>query len=215
MSNLHELVGVLRHNGIANPLILQAFGTVDRQRFVPKDVSEYAYDNAPLAIGFQQTISQPLMIAIMMELAGITRNANVLEIGTGSGYQTAILAQLGGRVTSIERIPELALRARTCLEEYGSRIELLIGDGGKGYPPNAPYDAIIVSAACPELPSPLGEQLKDRTGKLIIPIENEGTQEATLYVISRTGSTYHYENHGPCRFVPLQGEYGRHNAQDE
>ncbi len=215
MSNLHDLVGVLRHNGITDPLVLSAFGTVDRKRFVPGDVREYAYDNSPLAIGFQQTISQPLMIAIMVELAGISRGMNVLEIGTGSGYQTAILAHLGAKVTSIERIPELALRARTCLEEYGKRVELLVGDGGEGYPPNAPYDAIIVSASCPELPPPLGEQLKEKKGKLVIPIEDAGAGEATLFVISREGSTYHYANHGPCRFVPLQGEYGKHEVQDE
>lgn len=196
----------LRRRGIKDERVLQAFLKVPRHKFVrPQDVW-HAYEDYPLAIGYGQTISQPYMVAIMTELLELKGDERVLEIGTGSGYQAAILAELAKEVFTIERIPELAQRAEKTLQELGySNVKVVVGDGSKGLPEYAPYDAIIVTAAAPKPPQPLLEQLKDR-GRLVIPVGTRRLQD--LLRITKIGNEFKTENFGPCLFVPLIGEAG-------
>ncbi len=196
----------LRRRGIKDERVLQAFLKVPRHKFVrPQDVW-HAYEDYPLAIGYGQTISQPYMVAIMTELLELKGDERVLEIGTGSGYQAAILAELAKEVFTIERIPELARKAETVLQELGyTNVKVVFGDGSKGLPEYAPYDAIVVTAAAPRPPQPLLEQLKDR-GRLVIPVGTRRLQD--LLRITRVGNEFKMENFGPCLFVPLIGEAG-------
>jgi len=196
----------LRRRGIKDERVLQAFLKVPRHKFVrPQDIW-HAYEDYPLSIGYGQTISQPYMVAIMTELLELKGDERVLEIGTGSGYQAAILAELAKEVFTIERIPELAKKAEKVLQELGyNNVKVVVGDGSKGLPEFAPYDGIIVTAAAPKPPQPLLEQLKDGR-RLVIPVGSRKLQD--LLRITRIGNEFKTENFGPCLFVPLIGEEG-------
>ncbi len=192
--------------GIKEPLVLNAFRKVPREKFVSTEQSNEAYDDFPLPIGEEQTISQPYIAALMTETLGLKGREKVLEIGTGSGYQTAIIAEIVKNVYTIERIISLAQRAKKTLKESGyTNIKIKIGDGTEGWKEFSPYDAIIVTAAAPKLPQPLIKQLNDG-GRLIIPLGNLYSQELILH--EKKGGRLMRRNFGGCRFVPLQGEHG-------
>ena len=187
--------------------VLDAMLRVPRHRFVPEALREHAYEDRPQPIGADQTISQPLMVGIMTELLHLYGDEHVLEIGTGSGYQTAILAELCASVVSMERVPELAIRARNLLEDLGYRnIEVHVADGSLGYPPRAPYDRILVTAAAPYIPPPLIQQLAP-CGRLVAPIGDENLQLLTIAYKDANGRLF-TDEYGECVFVPLIGRYG-------
>lgn len=194
----------LRRRGIRDERVLAAFLKVPRHLFVRPHDRWQAYEDHPLPIGYGQTISQPYIVALMTELLELRGDERVLEVGTGSGYQAAILAELAREVVTIERIPELAKRAQKVLSDLGyTNVRVLIGDGSLGVPEFAPYDAIIVTAAAPRPPKPLMEQLKDG-GRLVIPIGDRQLQELVRFI--RRGDEWHEERYGPCLFVPLIGK---------
>jgi protein-L-isoaspartate(D-aspartate) O-methyltransferase len=200
------LVETLQRKGIRDLAVLRAIGTVPRHLFVPESVRHRAYDDSALPIGGGQTISQPWVQARYLELAGLTGRERVLEVGAGSGYQTALLALLADSVFAVERIPALAQSARTALETAGLRnVTVLVGDGTLGWRPFAPYDAILVAAASPEIPGPLVEQLAPG-GRLIIPLGDRSTQ--VLTVAQRVGDEVRTSMVADVRFVPLLGEFG-------
>jgi protein-L-isoaspartate(D-aspartate) O-methyltransferase len=179
---------------------------VPRHLFVPESVRHRAYDDAALPIGGGQTISQPWVQARYLELAALTGRERVLEVGAGSGYQTALLALLADAVFAVERIPALAQSARIALETAGLRnVTVLVGDGTLGWRPFAPYDAILVAAASPEIPGPLVEQLAPG-GRLIIPLGDLSNQ--VLTVVQRVGDEVRTSMVADVRFVPLLGEFG-------
>lgn len=203
-----QLVEVLRSKGIRDPGVLRAVAEVPRHLFVPESVRHRAYEDSALPIGGGQTISQPYVQARSLEVAALTGREKVLEIGTGSGYQTALLARLASMVFSVERIEGLARTARAALAEAGIRnVTILVGDGTLGWKPYAPYDAIIVSAASPTIPGPLVEQLADG-GRLVLPLGDREAQ--SLVLVRRDGDRLVQENLGDVRFVPLLGEFGFH-----
>jgi protein-L-isoaspartate(D-aspartate) O-methyltransferase len=193
--------------GLTDPELLRAFGTVPRHHFVE---SEFAYADEALPLPEGQTISQPYIVALMTDAAQPAagwKGARVLEVGTGSGYQAAILAELGASVISIERHPELSEHAARCLADAGyDRVQLVVGDGTRGWPAGAPYDAVIVTAAGPSVPQPLLEELAPDGGKLVMPVGSRGSQELT--VVERRGSELVSSRRDPVVFVPLIGEYG-------
>jgi protein-L-isoaspartate(D-aspartate) O-methyltransferase len=192
--------------GIKDKRVIEAMREIPRHLFVDEAFWDSAYDDTPLPIGEKQTISQPYIVALMTELLGLKGEEKVLEIGTGSGYQAAILSRLAGFIYSIERIPSLAKRARKVLDELGVTNALLrIDDGTKGWEEHAPFDGIIVTAAAPFPPKPLLDQLKDG-GRLVIPLGDEYNQDLTL--IRKEGERFNSESYGPCRFVRLIGEHG-------
>lgn len=191
--------------GVRDPAVLAAFRKVPRHRFVPRDWRDQAYRDGPLPIGRGQTISQPYMVAVMTQLAEVRPGHKVLEVGTGSGYQAAILAELGADVYSVERIPELAERARALLEDLGYRVQIKVADGSLGWPEEAPFDRIIVTAGAPRIPDPLVEQLAE-DGRLVIPVDDGFSQ--ILCVAHRTAGALRVEQHDRCAFVPLIGKYG-------
>ncbi len=196
----------LRRRGIRDERVLAAFLKVSRHKFVRPQDLWVAYEDYPLPIGYGQTISQPYIVALMTELLALKGDECVLEVGTGSGYQAAILAELAREVITIERIPELARRAQRVLTDLGYRnVTVLVGDGSLGAPDFAPFDAIIVTAAAPHPPKALLEQLKDG-GRLVIPIGDRTLQELIRFV--RKGDEWQEEKHGPCLFVPLIGKNG-------
>ena len=196
----------LLSRGISDERLLAAFRNIPRHLFVPQKIRSLAYKDSPLSVGNSQTISQPYMVAIMTELLALRPDDKVLEIGSGSGYQTAILASLAQQVFSLERIPELADLARRNLAEAAiSNAEVIIGDGTLGHAEEAPYDKIIVTAAAPHLPSMLSDQLADG-GKIVIPVGPRLAQD--LMVFRKEGDTITSETHVACRFVPLIGEDG-------
>lgn len=196
----------LKSRGIQAPDVLRVMEKVPRHLFVPEELYEYAYEDHPLSIGCGQTISQPYMVAIMTELLELKPSDKVLEVGTGSGYQTAILAELAHYVVSIERIRELAEGAEQRLTNLGyTNITIICGDGSIGYPPQAPYDAIIVTAGSPEVPESLKKQLNEG-GRLIIPVGGSNLQ--VLLKIIKKGNDYLIEKHTSCIFVPLIGSEG-------
>ena len=201
-----QLVETLRQKGIRDLAVLRAIGMVPRHRFVPESVRHRAYDDAALPIGSSQTISQPWVQARYLELLNLTGRERVLEVGTGSGYQTALLALLCDAVFSVERIPALAQRAREALEASGIRnVTVLVGDGTLGWRPFAPYDAILVAAASPEIPAPLVEQLAPG-GRIVIPLGDRANQ--TLTLVRREGDELRTTTVADVRFVPLLGEFG-------
>ena len=201
-----RLVETLRTNGITDAAILRAFDEVPRHLFVPSGVRHRAYEDAPLPIGSGQTISQPSIHARYLSLLELRGTERVLEIGTGSGYQTALLARLAEQVFSVERIPALLDRAREILQLLAIRnVSLLLGDGTIGWREYAPYDAILVGAAAPDVPRPLAEQLADG-GRLLVPIGDR--EEQVLAVITRCGDTVQRRDVAPVRFVPLLGAHG-------
>jgi protein-L-isoaspartate(D-aspartate) O-methyltransferase len=192
--------------GITDERVIDAMMRVPRHLFVDKTYYHQAYNDYPLPIGNGQTISQPYMVAAMTELLELKGNETVLEIGTGSGYQTAILALLCARVFTIERISELSLRARKILNELGfNNINFLVGDGSLGWPDFAPYDGIIVTAGAPDIPRPLIDQLAER-GRMVIPIGGEYFQ--TLNVIKKHKGSIMRKELFECTFVPLVGKEG-------
>ena len=199
----------IRGRGIDSERIIRAFESLPRELFVPEELREHSYDDNPLPIGMGQTISQPYIVALMTDLLRLREGDKVLEIGTGSGYQAAILSYVVGEkgiVYTIERIPKLAERAKNVLEQIGIKnVNVIVGDGTEGLPDHAPYKGIVVTAAAPSVPQPLRDQL-DINGRLVIPVGDSYLQE--LLVIERTEVGYAEERHGMCRFVPLIGRYG-------
>ena len=202
----HMVATQLASRGIKDERVLEAMRTVPRHRFVSKGEINAAYEDTPLSIGQGQTISQPYMVALMTECLELQGEEKVLEIGTGSGYQTAVLAEIAREVYSIERRPLLSEQAAKRLAELGyERCDLKVGDGTAGWPEAAPFDGIIVTAGAPEVPEGLREQLADG-GRLVIPVGSEFHQ--TLYKIRRDGARFVEETITGCVFVPLIGEYG-------
>jgi protein-L-isoaspartate(D-aspartate) O-methyltransferase len=192
--------------GVRNPRVLSAMREIPRHLFIPSPYNRSAYEDSPLPIGNGQTISQPYIVALMTELLRPEPEDTVLEIGTGCGYQAAILAKLVRKVTSIERIPEVAGLARSNLTALGIlNVEIQTADGTLGYPENAPYNGIIITAATPSVPKPLIEQLAEN-GRLVAPVGGREIQE--LVVLSKRNGIISQELHGGVRFVPLIGEHG-------
>lgn len=189
-------------NGI-DAKVLDAMAQTKRHLFVPKDRADFAYADRPLPIGRGQTISQPYIVALMTHLARIPDNATVLEVGTGSGYQAAILARIAGKVCTIEIVPELGERARTTLRDLGyDNVDVRIGDGYRGWPECGPFDAVVVTAALGHVPPRLVEQLKDG-GRLVMPVGEPGaTQRLTVVEKTASGETTTREA-GRVRFVPF------------
>ena len=196
----------LRGRDIADERVLAAMARVPRELFVPPELRDRAYKDVALPIGSGQTISQPYMVARIVEELGLDGDENVLDVGTGSGYQAAVLAQLGEQVHSIERIPELAEQARRNFEAAGvDNVAVHVGDGSRGLPQEAPFDAIAVAAAAPEFPQALYEQLKTG-GRLVVPVGRRQGQRLEVIVRSPEGPAV--LRSVPCRFVPLVGEEG-------
>ena len=195
----------LRRRGIVDPRVLAAMARVAREQFVPDTLRAHAYDDAALAIGHGQTISQPYVVARIAQALALDGSERVLDVGTGSGYQAAVLAELAAAVVSIERIPELAERARVALDQAGYRVEVLVGDGSLGVPERAPFDAIAVAAAAPQVPASLLAQLAPG-GRLVMPLGGSGEQRLTL--VEREGDRFRARELAGVRFVPLRGAEG-------
>jgi protein-L-isoaspartate(D-aspartate) O-methyltransferase len=192
--------------GIRNPRVLAAMRRVPRHRFIPSHLVDQAYNDYPLPIGEDQTISQPYIVALMTEILEPREPDRVLEIGAGSGYQAAILAELVAQVFTMDRVGPLADRAVEMLRSLEYRnIKVRLGDGTLGWPEEAPFDGIIVTAAAPQVPRPLTEQLA-LNGRLVIPVGDRYSQ--TLTLVRKTKGGLKFEYHGGCRFVPLIGKYG-------
>jgi len=198
-----------------DPIVIEALMNVPREEFVPDHLREYAYYDTPLPIGYGQTISAIHMVAIMTQELSPKPGDKVLEIGTGSGYQAAVLAEIVGKkdlskrgfVVTVERIPELADYARNNLEKtsYSRFVKVVVGDGSKGYVEDSPYDKIIVTAAAPDVPKPLIDQLRDG-GRIVIPVGDRWVQK--LLIIDKVGEKLVKREGIECVFVPLVGEYG-------
>ena len=195
----------LRGRDIEDERVLEAMGRVPREPFVPEAERRRAYADAALPIGHGQTISQPYMVARIVESLSLRPGERVLDVGTGSGYQAAVLAELGASVVTIERIAELAEQARRNLAEAGYEVDVRVGDGTLGVPELAPFDAIAVAAAAPGFPQTLYGQLRPR-GRLVVPVGGPRVQRLELIVRSPEGPAVVHSV--PCRFVPLLGEEG-------
>jgi protein-L-isoaspartate(D-aspartate) O-methyltransferase len=196
----------LRRRGVDDERVLAAMERVPRELFLPEDQRDRAYDDAALPIGGGQTMSQPYMVAKMSELLSLDGDERVLDVGTGSGYHAAVLAELADEVVTIERVPELAGRAREALAAAGyDNVDVLVGDGTLGVPDRAPYDAIAVAAAAPVLPESLYGQLKVG-GRIVVPVGGRANQRLELIVKSPEGPAV--VRSVPCRFVPLVGREG-------
>lgn len=207
-----ELVALLREKGIVDEAVLAAVGRVERHRFMDDVFRPRAYDDAALPIGLKQTISQPLTVATQTSLLGIRQNDRILEIGTGSGYQAAVLCELGARVFSVERLEPLYVRTEALLRELGYRVRTRLGDGTQGWPQHAPYDGIVVTAGASEVPAALLDQLRiptpsdPRGGRLIIPVGDRRAQ--TMLRITRVArgdgpEAFERETFDAFLFVPL------------
>jgi protein-L-isoaspartate(D-aspartate) O-methyltransferase len=197
----------LRRRGIRDEQVLVAMGRVRRELFVPEEERADAYADTPLPIGFGQTISQPLMVALLCQELAVRPGHRVLDVGCGSGYQAAVLAELGARVFGIERIPELAEVARSNLRvtRYDDRVSVVLGDGSLGLPEEAPFDRIVVAAAAPRLPETLYSQLAVN-GRLVVPVGPPRDQRLEVVVSTLEGPAVAHTV--PCRFVKLVGAEG-------
>ena len=202
-----ELIAILRSKGIRNERVLKAMQTVRRELFVPKIFVRKAYNDVALPIGYDQTISQPFTVAFMTQVLDVQPGDRVLEIGTGSGYQSAILAALGAQIVSIERQTELYSRTKPLLESLQLPIKCILGDGTLGYPDDAPYNKIIVTAGAPVVPSSLCEQLAVG-GRLIVPVGSEDKQRMTVVDRVRKNEFSEHVEDGLFSFVPLLGRDG-------
>lgn len=192
---------------VKSPEVLRAMRTVPRHRFVPEYLADLAYGDTPLPIGMGQTISQPYIVAFMTELLSPEKGQKVLEIGTGSGYQAAVLAELGAEVYTVEILEPLSLFARSVINGLGySNVHFKTGDGYAGWKEHAPYDGIIVTAAPEEIPGPLKAQLREG-GRMVIPV-GDGMQE--LLLLTKTKDGFDEERVAPVRFVPMTGEAEKH-----
>jgi protein-L-isoaspartate(D-aspartate) O-methyltransferase len=201
-----RLVEVLREKGIRDLAVLRAFDLTPRHAFVPTGVRHRAYEDAPLPIGSGQTISQPSVHARYLELLALKGSERVLEVGTGSGYQTVLLSHLVAQIFTIERIPALYTLAREAIGRAGAKnVSMLLGDGTVGWREYAPYDAILVSAGGPNIPQPLVDQLVEG-GRMIVPVGP--LEEQTLKMVTRRGAAYETHDVAPVRFVPLYGTHG-------
>jgi protein-L-isoaspartate(D-aspartate) O-methyltransferase len=191
---------------IQDTRVLDAMRKVPRHRFVPEEHRHLAYRDSPLPIGQSQTISQPYIVALMTQMMGLQGHEKVLEIGTGSGYQAAILSQVASEVHTIERHDTLAKRALACINSLDIKnVSIHVGDGTRGWPPNAPYNAIIATAAAPKVPKPLLNQLAEG-GRLVIPVGGRIGQYLEIW--NRTGDDFNHERKVAVAFVPLLGEFG-------
>jgi len=196
----------IKARGITDPRVLMAMRRVPRHKFIPQHLCDQAYNDYPLPIGEDQTISQPYIVALMTEILEPRETDRVLELGTGSGYQAAVLAELVAAVYSIDRMANLSDRAQQVLTDLGyTNIHLKVGDGTLGWPEEAPFDAILVTAGAPQVPRPLLEQLA-LNGRLVIPVGDQYSQTLTLARHTKDGVKFEY--HGGCRFVRLIGKYG-------
>ncbi|MCP4678440.1 MAG: protein-L-isoaspartate(D-aspartate) O-methyltransferase [Deltaproteobacteria bacterium] len=192
----------IAERGVVDTSVLRAMRIVPRHEFVPADSRNSAYADYPLSIGHDQTISQPYIVAYMTEALAVKKGHKILEIGTGSGYQAAVLAQMGADVYSIEIVEPLGVKAREVLTKLGYKVHLKIGDGYEGWPAAAPFDGIIVTAAPKKIPAPLVDQLKEG-GRLVIPV---GSFFQDLKVFKKMGGKLKKETTLPVRFVPMTGK---------
>ena len=200
-----RMVEEIAARGVTDPRVLAALRRVPRHRFVQEALRDRAYGDHPLPIGEEQTISQPYIVALMSALLELTGQEKVLEIGTGSGYQTAVLAELARRVCSIERLPRLAERARATLEGLGyDNVWVRVGNGTLGWPDQGPFDRIIVTAGGPAVPPPLVQQLADG-GRMALPVGSADNQ--VLTIVENVGGEIRQRTHGECKFVKLVGKY--------
>jgi len=206
-AELKEMVQTqIAARGVKDMRVLAAMGTIPRHFFVEESMQSKAYQDRPLLIGENQTISQPYMVALMTEALQLRPTDRVLEFGTGSGYQTAILAKLSEWVYSVERFPSLARKAEEILEQLNiTNVSILVGDGSQGWEEHSPYNGIVASAGSPDFPKSLFNQLANG-GRLVIPVGDRSSQ--TLWRVTRSGVQLDYEDLGGCRFVKLMGEEG-------
>jgi protein-L-isoaspartate(D-aspartate) O-methyltransferase len=199
------LVDMIKSKGITDENVLKAVGTVPREKFVQQALLARAYEDSALPIGSGQTISQPFTVAFMTQCLRVKKDDKILEIGTGSGYQAAILHEMGAKVFSIERISELSLATQKLFDSLKLKIACKIGDGTVGWSEFAPYDGIIITAAAPEVPKTLLNQLNDK-GRLVAPIGNLDIQE--IYVVEKRGDNFITQKNFGFKFVPLIGKEG-------
>jgi len=196
----------LKGRGILDDAVLKVMGQIPRQEFVPEKYKDQAYDDSPLPIGMGQTISQPYIVALMTQLLRLNKDCDVLELGTGSGYQAAVLSKLARKIYSIEKLNQLSEHAQNCLARVGvTNVEFYIGDGSKGWPEPMEFDRIIITAAVPQVPEPVLNQLK-QGGLLIAPIGSQAVQKLIVCEKKLVGTTERYVC--DVRFVPLIGQYG-------
>ena len=205
-----NLVQVLKDKGITDMNVLDAIGTVPRHLFLESMFVEIAYQDKAFPIGSGQTISQPFTVAMQSQLLGITKGMKVLEIGTGSGYQACVLAQMGAKVFTIERQRNLYMKTKPFLAEFHYNIKTFLGDGNKGLPTFAPFDRILITAAAPEIPQSLVNQLKTG-GIMVIPLNDEAdaSKQVMLRLTKQTDGTMLREEFGDCRFVPMLKDIGK------
>jgi protein-L-isoaspartate(D-aspartate) O-methyltransferase len=203
----------LTERGIHDPRVLAAMEIIPRHLFVAEEYHDRAYEDGPLPIGEGQTISQPFIVALMTQELRLAGHERVLEIGTGSGYQTAVLCELASYVFSLERHPWLASRSAEILSSLGyTNVDIHAGDGSQGLPDMAPFDAIIVTAAAPAVPGPLCSQLNSQSGRMVIPVGDENKQ--VLQRVSRYDDKWQIDSIIPVKFVPLLGRYGFKSSGD-